>query len=72
MRPSDLLAQTVKKKFPAGSVRVEPTDQGYEVNVSAEQFRGKSAADCQLEVYQALERIPINLIAQISAINCTA
>jgi hypothetical protein len=64
----DVLYDILARKFATCGVSAEA--DGYHVNVQDETFRGLSRSDRESRVYEALERVPLTLLARVRSITC--
>lgn len=67
-RGEDVLYETLARRFAACGVATGPA--GYHLTVRDEAFRGLDRADREGVVYDALGRVPLELLARVGGITC--
>lgn len=67
---TDLLVKQITQKIPGASVAVASAGGLYELVVTAPKFAGMDRADRAALVYGAIERVPLELLARVAAIEC--
>jgi len=65
-----LIAQQISRKIKNASVTVTRVGPHFEVTVKSDLFLGLPPIERQQRVYLALDRVPVEVLARVCAINC--
>jgi acid stress-induced BolA-like protein IbaG/YrbA len=65
-----LLNRLISRKLPGADIAIRLGHDGYEITVVYEDFASDARADQEAEVYEALDKAPVELVAKIASIKC--
>jgi len=70
LTPSNLISAAIKDRFPTAIVRVTQKGTDYAIAVWEVKLNKMTHADRVAEVYEALDKVPLTLLARVVEITC--